>query len=36
MRETPDAQLHVIRGGGHLFVLEAPVAIAARVSEFLS
>jgi poly(3-hydroxyalkanoate) depolymerase len=35
-RLIPDAQLHVIRGGGHLFVLEAPVAIAARVSEFLS
>jgi poly(3-hydroxyoctanoate) depolymerase len=27
---------HVVRGGGHLFVLEDPAAVAARVSEFLS
>jgi pimeloyl-ACP methyl ester carboxylesterase len=32
----PDARLHVVRGGGHLFVLEDPAAVAARVSEFLS
>jgi poly(3-hydroxyoctanoate) depolymerase len=31
----PDARLHVVRGGGHLFVLEDPAAVAARVSEFL-
>jgi poly(3-hydroxyoctanoate) depolymerase len=31
-----DASLHVIAGGGHLFVLEDPTAIAERVSEFLS
>jgi poly(3-hydroxyalkanoate) depolymerase len=30
-----DAQLQVIRGGGHLFVLEDPVTVAERVSEFL-
>ena len=34
-RLIPDAQLEVIRGGGHLFVLEDPAAIAARVSTFL-
>jgi poly(3-hydroxyalkanoate) depolymerase len=31
----PDARLQVIPGGGHLFVLEDPAAVAARVSEFL-
>lgn len=31
----PDAHLQVIPGGGHLFVLEDPAAVAARVSEFL-
>ncbi len=34
-RLIPDARLEVIPGGGHLFVLEDPAAIAARVSEFL-
>jgi poly(3-hydroxyoctanoate) depolymerase len=34
-RLIPDAQLQVIPGGGHLFVLEDPAGIAARVSEFL-
>lgn len=32
----PDARLQVIAGGGHLFVLEDPAAVAARVNEFLS
>jgi poly(3-hydroxyalkanoate) depolymerase len=31
----PDARLHLIEGGGHLFVLEDPAAVAAQVSEFL-
>ena len=35
-RLIPDAQLHVIPGGGHLFVLEDPDEIAAQVSEFLA
>jgi poly(3-hydroxyoctanoate) depolymerase len=34
-RLIPDAELQVIPGGGHLFVLEDPGAVAARVSEFL-
>jgi len=34
-RLIPDAELQVIPGGGHLFVLEDPDAVAARVSEFL-
>jgi poly(3-hydroxyoctanoate) depolymerase len=34
-RLIPDAQLQVIPGGGHLFVLEDPAAVAARVSDFL-
>jgi poly(3-hydroxyoctanoate) depolymerase len=34
-RLIPDAALEVIRGGGHLFVLEAPVAVAARVGDFV-
>jgi poly(3-hydroxyalkanoate) depolymerase len=32
----PDAHLHVVHGGGHLFVLEEPAAVAQRVSDFLS
>jgi poly(3-hydroxyalkanoate) depolymerase len=35
-RLIPAASLHVIAGGGHLFVLEHPAAVAERVSEFLS
>ena len=35
-RLIPDAQLHVVQGGGHLFVLEQPDAVAQRVSDFLS
>jgi poly(3-hydroxyoctanoate) depolymerase len=31
-----DATLHVVPGGGHLFVLEDPAAIAREVAEFLS
>ncbi len=34
-RLIPDARLHVVPGGGHLFLLEDPAAVAARVSEFL-
>jgi len=32
----PHAQLHIVQGGGHLFVLEHPESVAARVAEFLS
>ncbi len=35
-RLIPDATLHVVRGGGHLFVLEDPAAVASDVAEFLS
>ncbi len=31
----PDARLHVVPGGGHLFLLEDPSAIAELVAEFL-
>ena len=31
-----DARLHVVRGGGHLFLLEDPAGIGALVTEFLS
>jgi pimeloyl-ACP methyl ester carboxylesterase len=31
----PDASLHVVRGGGHLFVLERPAAVAEVVTGFL-
>jgi poly(3-hydroxyalkanoate) depolymerase len=31
----PDARLHVVRGGGHLFLLERPAQMAALVSGFL-
>ena len=32
----PDARLHVVQGGGHLFFLERPDAIADVVASFLS
>jgi poly(3-hydroxyalkanoate) depolymerase len=32
----PDATLHVVTGGGHLFVLEDPAAIARYVADFLA
>jgi poly(3-hydroxyalkanoate) depolymerase len=31
----PDARLHVVRGGGHLFILERPAEIADLVASFL-
>jgi poly(3-hydroxyalkanoate) depolymerase len=31
----PDSRLHVVSGGGHLFLLERPVEMAARVLDFL-
>jgi poly(3-hydroxyoctanoate) depolymerase len=31
----PSATLHVVRGGGHLFILERPAAIAELVTSFL-
>ncbi|MBO3749366.1 alpha/beta fold hydrolase [Streptosporangiaceae bacterium NEAU-GS5] len=34
-RLLPDARLHVVRGGGHLFLLEHPAEIAALVTSFL-
>ncbi|GAA4710889.1 alpha/beta fold hydrolase [Phytohabitans rumicis] len=34
-RLIPDARLHVVPGGGHLFLLEHPAEIAAVVQEFL-
>ena len=34
-RLIPDARLHVVPGGGHLFLLERPAEIAAVVTEFL-
>jgi len=32
----PDARLHIVRGGGHLFLLEQPADIAALVTDFLT
>jgi poly(3-hydroxyoctanoate) depolymerase len=34
-RCIPHARLHVVRGGGHLFLLEQPAAMAAAVAGFL-
>jgi len=31
-----DARLHVVPGGGHLFLLEQPVEIAELVTKFLT
>jgi poly(3-hydroxyalkanoate) depolymerase len=35
-RCIPDARLHVMRGGGHLFLLERPAETAALVARFLT
>jgi poly(3-hydroxyoctanoate) depolymerase len=35
-RLIPDARLHVVPGGGHLFLLERPAEIAALVTTFLA
>jgi poly(3-hydroxyalkanoate) depolymerase len=35
-RLIPDARLHVVRGGGHLFLLERPAEVAALVTAFLT
>ncbi len=34
-RCIPDARLHIVRGGGHLFLLERPAELAALVADFL-
>jgi pimeloyl-ACP methyl ester carboxylesterase len=31
----PNARLHVVRGGGHLFLLEHPARMAAMVADYL-
>ncbi len=33
---VPDSRLHVLRGGGHLFLVERPAEVAAIVTEFLT
>ena len=35
-RRIPDARLHVLRGAGHLFLLEQPAALAEEVAAFLA
>jgi poly(3-hydroxyoctanoate) depolymerase len=35
-RRIPDARLHVVDGGGHLFLLERPAEMAALVTRFLA
>ena len=35
-RCIPNARLDVVRGGGHLFLLERPAEIAALVAGFLA
>jgi pimeloyl-ACP methyl ester carboxylesterase len=32
----PDARLHIVHGGGHLFLLEQPAEMAALVARFLA
>jgi pimeloyl-ACP methyl ester carboxylesterase len=31
----PNARLHVVRGGGHLFLLERPSETATMIAEFV-
>jgi pimeloyl-ACP methyl ester carboxylesterase len=35
-RRIPNARLHVVPGGGHLFLLERPAELASLVVAFLS
>jgi poly(3-hydroxyalkanoate) depolymerase len=35
-RLIPDARLHVVRGGGHLFLLDHPAEMAALVTRFIT
>ena len=35
-RLIPDSRLHVVPGGGHLFLLEQPAEMAALVTDFLT
>jgi len=35
-RRIPRASLHIVRGGGHLFLLERPAEVAALVADFLA
>ena len=35
-RLIPGARLHVVPGGGHLFLLEDPADVAALVTDFLA
>jgi pimeloyl-ACP methyl ester carboxylesterase len=34
-RCIPNARLYVVRGGGHLFLLEHPARMAAMVADYL-
>jgi poly(3-hydroxyalkanoate) depolymerase len=36
VRRIPDARLHIVHGGGHLFLLERPAEMAALVTGFLA
>jgi poly(3-hydroxyalkanoate) depolymerase len=36
VRRIPDARLHIVDGGGHLFLLERPAEMAALVTGFLA
>jgi pimeloyl-ACP methyl ester carboxylesterase len=35
-RLIPDARLHIVPGGGHLFLLDRPTETAAVVTDFLT
>jgi alpha-beta hydrolase superfamily lysophospholipase len=35
-RRIPHARLHIVPGGGHLFLLERPAETAALVADFLT
>jgi hypothetical protein len=35
-RCIPHARLHIVRGGGHLFLLERPAQLAAVVADYLT
>jgi poly(3-hydroxyoctanoate) depolymerase len=35
-RHIPNARLHIVRGGGHLFLPEQPTRTAALVAGFLA
>jgi pimeloyl-ACP methyl ester carboxylesterase len=35
-RRIPDAKLHVVRGAGHLLLIDEPAKVVGRINHFLA